>query len=171
MKYSWHYPVRYLCCICGLRVSDSDVWGSRVHGRVVGGVEGVNQWQFTAVHAAAPSIQRPPIFTLNLISLEEDNQERDVVHSSSNWLQKNLYRFLKTVSLINISSVCIDFKIKILSRTYFFERFQLDRTSILEEKREGRSSKLMLVIPEGYESASTRALTVPLTQIRVPTPL
>lgn len=60
---------------------------------------------------------------------------------------------------------------KILSRTYFFERFQLDRTSIPEEKREGRSSKLMLVIPEGYESASTRALTVPLTQIRVPTPL
>lgn len=52
--------------------------------------------KFTAVHAAAPSIQRPPIFTPSLIRMKEDSQKGDVVLNSSNRLQNALCRFFKT---------------------------------------------------------------------------
>lgn len=74
----------YLCCICGLGlvtricgvVGYTAVWS--------GGLEEGKSMKFTAVHAAAPSIQRPPIFTPNLIRMEEDSQKGDVVLNSSN---------------------------------------------------------------------------------------
>lgn len=73
--------------ICGV-VGYTAVWS--------GGLEEGKSMKFTAVHAAAPSIQRPPIFTPNLIRKEEDSQKGDVVLSSSNRLQNALCRCFKT---------------------------------------------------------------------------